>query len=180
MEITSFDIEGPLLIKPRIFFDERGYFFESYNEQQFNKAGLSWKFVQDNESNSKKGVLRGLHFQHPPFDQGKLVRVLKGSVMDIAVDIRKSSPTYGKYVSAKLSAENHLMMWIPPGFAHGFISLEDDTLFLYKCTNNYHKESESGILWNDLDLSIDWGHPSPLVSEKDLELKPFCEIETRF
>lgn len=180
MEITSFDIEGPLLIKPRIFPDDRGYFYESYNEPVFHKHGITVKFVQDNQSGSLKNVLRGLHFQHPPFDQGKLVRVLTGRVADVAVDIRKNSPTFGKHIKVELSAENKHMFWIPPGFAHGFLSLEDDTIFLYKCTNVYDKNSESGILWNDADLNIDWGTENPLVSPKDLELPSFRDLDSRF
>lgn len=180
MEITKFDIEGPLLIKPRIFHDERGYFFESYNEAVFSKLGLDVKFVQDNQSSSSKNVLRGLHFQHPPFDQGKLVRVLRGAVRDIAVDIRKQSPTFGKYISIDITADSNEMFWIPSGFAHGFLSLSDDTLFLYKCSNVYHKDSESGILWNDPDLDINWGTQNPIVSGKDLELKSFKNTESRF
>lgn len=180
MEITRFDIEGLLLIKPSVFPDERGIFFESYNETSFAKEGLNHKFVQDNQSSSKKGVLRGLHYQNPPFDQGKLVRVVKGSVLDIAVDIRKKSPTYGKYVAAVLSEENKLLLWIPPGFAHGFLSLEDDTIFLYKCTNGYNKISEGGIRWNDPDLNIAWGITTPIVSEKDLELPTFSNFESHF
>ena len=181
MEVTRFNIEGPLLFKPRIFQDDRGYFYESYNEKVFHTLGLEMKFVQDNQSSSHKNVLRGLHFQHPPFDQGKLVRVLKGSVHDVAVDIRKNSPTFGQHLRVELSAFNNCMFWIPPGFAHGFLSLEEDTIFLYKCTNVYHKESESGILWNDKDLSIDWGSDgAPIVSEKDMELPSFQELESRF
>jgi dTDP-4-dehydrorhamnose 3,5-epimerase len=180
MEISKFDIEGPLLISPKVFHDERGYFFESYNEATFQKNGLDMKFVQDNQSSSSKGVLRGLHFQHPPFAQGKLVRVVKGKVMDVAVDIRKNSPTYGKNICIELDAIKNEMLWIPPGFAHGFLSMEDDTIFLYKCTNNYHKESESGLLWNDADLNINWGVSHPIVSEKDLELKAFRNFESRF
>ena len=156
-----------MIIKPDIFADDRGYFFESFNHEKFLDAGLDLKFVQDNESKSKKGVLRGIHFQAPPFAQGKLVRVIKGSVLDVAVDIRKNSPTYGKWESVVLSGENKLMYWIPAGFAHGFITLEDDTIFFYKCTNAYNKASEGSIIWSDPDLSIDWGVSEPQVSEKD-------------
>jgi dTDP-4-dehydrorhamnose 3,5-epimerase len=180
MEVTQFEISGPLLIKPRVFYDERGYFFESYNENVFHKNGITSHFVQDNQSSSVKNVLRGLHFQHPPFDQGKLVRVLSGSVLDIAVDIRKNSPTYGQHLKVELSAENQFLFWIPPGFAHGFISLEENTIFLYKCTNLYDKNSESGILWNDPELNIDWGISQPIVSDKDRELPLFNQIESRF
>jgi len=180
MEVTQFDISGPLLIKPRVFYDERGYFYESYNQQVFNTIGITDHFVQDNQSSSLKNVLRGLHFQHPPFDQGKLVRVLSGSVLDVAVDIRKHSPTYGKHLKVELSAKNQFLFWIPPGFAHGFISLEEDTIFLYKCTKLYDKQSESGILWNDPALNIDWGCNRPIVSSKDQELPLFNLVESRF
>lgn len=180
MEFTGFSIEGPLLIKPKVFSDERGYFFESYNNIHFEKAGLIANFVQDNQSQSHRFVLRGLHFQKPPFEQGKLVRVVKGKVLDIAVDIRKSSPTYGKHLSVELSDENHFMLWVPPGFAHGFITLEHDTVFVYKCSNVYNQESEGGILWNDPDLDINWQHPLPLISEKDLMLPLLSEIENPF
>lgn len=180
MEVSQFNIAGPLLFKPRVFHDERGYFYESYNENLFFKLGLTTRFVQDNQSSSKKNVLRGLHYQHPPFDQGKLVRVAKGSVLDVAVDIRKNSPSYGQHVKVNLSADNQLIFWIPPGFAHGFLSLEDDTLFLYKCTNVYDKDSESGILWNDAPLNIEWGIEKPIVSAKDMELAAFSTIESKF
>ena len=180
MEVTRFEIEGPVLIRPRVFADDRGYFYESFNESSFRNAGLETGFVQDNQSLSKKGTLRGLHFQNAPYAQGKLVRVVNGSVIDIAVDIRKNSPTYGKHISVELSGENKLMLWIPPGFAHGFITLEDDTLFLYKCTNLYNKESESGIIWNDDELKIDWGISAPLVSDKDLLLTSFRNCDNRF
>lgn len=180
MEVSKFNITGPLLIKPRLFHDERGTFYESYNEPLFHQNGITARFVQDNQSISKKNVLRGLHFQHPPFDQGKLVRVLQGRVFDIAVDIRIGSPTYGRHLKVELSAENQLMFWIPPGFAHGFISLEEDTVFLYKCTNVYHKDAEGGIRWDDSRLNIDWETKHPLVSSKDQELPTFDQLESRF
>jgi dTDP-4-dehydrorhamnose 3,5-epimerase len=180
MDITTFDIQGPLLIKPRIFHDDRGYFYESYNAPVFNRNGISAVFVQDNQSSSLKNVLRGLHFQAPPFDQGKLVRVVKGAVYDVAVDIRKGSPTYGQHLKVELTEENKYMFWIPPGFAHGFLSLENDTLFLYKCTNVYDKQSEGGLLWNDPDLNIDWGVSEPLVSEKDMELSAWKNFNSPF
>jgi dTDP-4-dehydrorhamnose 3,5-epimerase len=173
MDIQRFDIEGPLLIRPKVYSDNRGYFFESYNKETFSAAGLTEVFVQDNQSLSVKNTLRGLHFQNPPFAQGKLVRVVKGAVIDVAVDIRKKSATYGKYIRVELNEVNKLMFWIPAGFAHGFITLENDTLFLYKCTATYNKAAESGIIWNDADLGIDWGIADPLVSEKDLELQDF-------
>jgi dTDP-4-dehydrorhamnose 3,5-epimerase len=180
MELVRFDIEGPVLIKPRIFADERGYFYESYNELMFQQNHLETGFVQDNQSLSKKGTLRGLHFQNPPYAQGKLVRVVNGAVMDVAVDIRKKSPTFGKHIKVELTGENKLMLWIPPGFAHGFITLEENTLFLYKCTNLYNKSSESGIIWNDADLNIDWGFDKPLVSDKDLLLADLVTCDNRF
>lgn len=180
MNITTFEIEGPLLISPSVFSDERGYFFESFHIEKYKKAGISNSFVQDNESKSSKGVLRGLHFQNPPFDQGKLVRVTNGKVLDIAVDIRKNSPTYGKHIAVELSGENKMQLWIPPGFAHGFLSLCDETIFIYKCTNVYNKEAEDGILWNDTLLNINWGVENPIVSEKDLILQAFNSFNSKF
>jgi dTDP-4-dehydrorhamnose 3,5-epimerase len=171
MEIITTPLDGLLIIKPAVFADDRGYFFESYNIDKFMNAGLDLKFMQDNESKSKKGVLRGLHFQAPPFAQGKLVRVMKGAVLDVAVDIRKGSSTYGKWESVVLTEQNKLMYWVPAGFAHGFVTLEDDTVFFYKCTNVYNKNAEGSIIWNDPDLNIDWGISRPLVSGKD-ELAP--------
>ncbi len=168
MEIIETKIEGLLIIKPQVFNDERGYFFESFNEDKFKDLGLASAFVQDNESKSQMNVLRGLHFQKPPFAQGKLVRVIKGSVLDVAVDLRPDSPTYGQWEAVELTEENKLMYWIPPGFAHGFVTLEDDTIFSYKCTNVYNKESEGSIQWNDADLCIDWKIENPILSEKDL------------
>jgi dTDP-4-dehydrorhamnose 3,5-epimerase len=167
MEVIQTDIEGLLILKPRIFEDERGYFFESYNNNVFKDLGINFNFVQDNESSSAQNVLRGLHFQSPPFAQGKLVRVISGKVLDVAVDIRKDSITYGKYFSIELSARNKIIFWIPPGFAHGFVSLEDNTIFSYKCTQTYNKNSEQCLLWNDANLHIDWGVKDPLVSAKD-------------
>lgn len=167
MKIIKTSIEGLLIIKPDVFKDERGYFYESYNKERFAKEGLDMNFVQDNESKSSKGVLRGLHFQKPPYAQGKLVRVVKGAVMDVAVDLRKDSPTYGKWESVILTEENKFQFWIPEGFAHGFVTLEDETIFNYKCTNVYNKESEGSILWNDPDINIDWNIDNPILSEKD-------------
>ena len=180
MEIIKTSIEGLLIIKPDVFKDERGYFFESYNKERFAKEGLEMTFVQDNESKSNKGVLRGLHFQRPPFAQGKLVRVVKGSVMDVAVDIRKDSPTYGKWESRILSEDNKEMFWIPEGFAHGFVTLEDNTVFTYKCTNVYNKESEGSIRWNDPDININWNIDNPTLSEKDRISPLFNDLETPF
>ena len=180
MEIIKTSIEGLLIIKPDVFKDERGYFFESYNKERFAKEGLTMDFVQDNESKSSKGVLRGLHFQKPPYAQGKLVRVVKGSVMDVAVDLRKGSPTYGKWESVVLSEDNKLQFWIPEGFAHGFVTLEDETVFNYKCTNIYNKESEGSLLWNDPDINIDWNIENPILSEKDKVSPLFKNFETPF
>lgn len=180
MQIKKLSIEGLLLIEPAVFYDERGYFLESYNEARFVNAGITERFVQDNHSVSAKGVLRGLHYQRPPYEQGKLVRVVRGAAVDIVVDIRKSSPFYGKYVSVTLTEENRNMLWIPPGFAHGFLALEDNTVFLYKCTKVYHKASENGIIWNDPDLGIDWNWNEPVVSEKDRELGMFRDLISEF
>jgi dTDP-4-dehydrorhamnose 3,5-epimerase len=180
MEFNPTSIDGLLLIKPDVFGDDRGYFFESFNRGKFLGAGLDLDFVQDNESKSKKGVLRGLHFQAPPFDQGKLVRVIRGSVIDVAVDIRRGSPSYGKWESVMLTAENKWMFWVPAGFAHGFVTLEDDTVFCYKCTNLYNKASEGSIRWNDPDLGIDWGISNPVVSEKDGTSPLFRDLASPF
>lgn len=180
MTIQETSIKGLLIIKPRIFSDERGYFFESYNLKSFQDLGIDYTFLQDNQSLSQRGVLRGLHFQNPPFAQGKLVRVINGSVIDVAVDIRKNSPTYGEHEKIFLSGQNKTMFWIPPGFAHGFITLEDNTLFSYKCTAHYNKSSEGSIIWNDENLNIDWEYPKPLVSSKDQEAKKFEHLDSQF
>lgn len=180
MKFTPLALPGLLLIEPRQFSDERGYFFESYQLELFAGNGIHSTFVQDNQSLSKKNVLRGLHFQAPPYEQGKLVRVIKGAALDVIVDIRKGSPVYGKYITVLLNDENHSMLWIPPGFAHGFLSLTDDTIFYYKCTNYYNRDSEGGILWNDKDLTINWQVENPIVSEKDLQLPSFKELNSPF
>jgi dTDP-4-dehydrorhamnose 3,5-epimerase len=180
MQIIKTKIPDLLIIKPDVFEDERGYFFESYNREKFVQAGINYKFVQDNESKSQKGVLRGLHFQNPPHAQGKLVRVMKGAVLDVAVDIRKKSPTYGKWASIELSESNKMMYWIPTGFAHGFVTLEDNTVFFYKCTNVYNKQSEGSIRWNDPDLNIDWKTKNPILSEKDKIVPFFKDFESKF
>ncbi len=169
-----------MIIKPIVFEDERGYFFESFNRDKFEQAGVDLQFVQDNESKSQKGVLRGLHFQNPPYAQGKLVRVMRGRVLDVAVDIREGSPTYGQWESIELSGENKFMYWIPPGMAHGFATLEDDTIFFYKCTNIYNKESEGSMRWDDKDLAIDWGIENPILSEKDKISPLFKDFKTKF
>ncbi len=176
MEIVPAEIPDVLIIKPGVFTDERGYFFESYNREKFAAAGLDVNFVQDNESKSMKGVLRGLHFQKPPFSQGKLVRVMRGAVLDVAVDLRSGSSWYGKWVAIELNDTNKWMYWIPPGFAHGFLTLEDDTVFFYKCTNVYNKASEGSVRWNDPDLNIQWNCPDPVLSAKDREAPLFREL----
>ena len=180
MEVIKTPIEGILVIKPRVFEDDRGHFFESWSKESFKNIGLDLDFVQDNQSLSQKRVLRGLHFQNPPFAQGKLVRVIKGSVLDVAVDIRKDSPTYGEHFSVELSEENKTILWIPPGFAHGFVTLEDDTIFIYKCTAVYNKESEGSLIWNDEDLNIDWRVVTPLISDKDMVAGNFNNFTTQF
>ena len=172
MEVKETFIEGLLEIYPRIFKDNRGFFLETFNKDAFEKAGIKTSFIQDNQSFSTKGVLRGLHYQKAPFAQAKLVSVISGKVLDVAVDLRKESPTFGKHLAVLLDAEKRNMLLIPEGFAHGFIALED-SVFSYKCSNLYHKESEAGIIWNDKDLNIDWGFNNPLVSEKDMILPTF-------
>lgn len=181
MKVTKTNIEGLLILEPSVFGDDRGTFFESFNQKLFNEAvGKEVIFVQDNQSVSKKNVLRGLHFQNPPFAQGKLVRVSKGSVIDVAVDIRKNSPTYGKHYGIELSARNNKMFWIPEGFAHGFLSLEEETTFLYKCTNYYAPQSEGTIKWNDPDLQVSWPVTAALISEKDQLGEDFVSFVTQF
>jgi len=174
MKLIKTEIEGLLIIEPTVFADQRGYFFESFRLDKLQEFGVEEKFVQDNESKSQKNVLRGLHFQRYPFAQGKLVKVVKGGVLDVAVDIRKDSPTYGKWFSHELNEDNKTMLWIPPGFAHGFLTLRDDTIFQYKCTNYYDKASEGSIRWNDPDINILWNVENPIVSEKDQQA-PFLK-----
>jgi dTDP-4-dehydrorhamnose 3,5-epimerase len=180
MQIQTTPIEGLLIIQPQIFEDPRGYFYESYNKQKFSEAGIDFEFIQDNQSLSQKGIIRGLHFQAPPFEQGKLVRVIQGAVKDVVVDIRKNSPTFGQHFSIVLTAQNKTMFFIPPGFAHGFETLEEDTIFLYKCTNVYNKESEGGLLWNDPFLNINWQNNDPLISDKDKILPTFKNLISPF
>ena len=180
MEIIKIAISGILIIKPKVFEDPRGYFYESYNAAIFQQHGVDVNFVQDNQSLSQKGVLRGLHFQNPPHAQGKLVRVINGSVLDVVVDIRKNSHTYGQHFDIELNEKNKIQLWIPTGFAHGFLTLEDNTIFSYKCTNYYNKQSEDCILWNDTDIGINWNIPDPLLSEKDKLGKPFKKFESLF
>lgn len=169
MEVIKTDIEGVVILEPRIFRDARGYFFESFSAREFQEKVSPTTFVQDNESYSSYGVVRGLHFQKPPFTQAKLVRVIKGAVLDVAVDLRKGSPTFGKHVAVELTEENHRQLFIPHGFAHGFAVLSPEVLFQYKCDNYYAPQSEGGIAWNDPALGIDWRIPTEqiVLSEKD-------------
>ena len=168
MAVIKTAIEGVVIIEPTIYGDERGYFFESYNEERFlQDVGITTRFVQDNESRSKRGVVRGFHFQRPPHAQAKLVRVVKGKVVDVAVDIRTGSPTYGKYVAVELSEHNHRQLFLPHGMAHGFMVLSDEAIFQYKCDEYYHPESEDGVAWNDPQIGIEW----PLT-ESEIILSP--------
>tara|TARA_B110000046_G_scaffold40521_1_gene44872 strand:- start:17857 stop:18405 length:549 start_codon:yes stop_codon:yes gene_type:complete len=180
MEVGKVEIEGLLVIRPAVFEDDRGYFFETFNAKKFEQVALQAKFVQDNLSKSSKDVLRGLHFQNPPFAQGKLVFVVRGAVLDVAVDIRKNSPTYGQHYSIILSEKNKTQFYIPPGFAHGFKTLEDNTIFSYKCTEGFNKDAEGSIKWNDQQLGIDWDVKNPIVSEKDQIAPSFKELNTQF
>lgn len=179
MNIIATEIPDVLILEPKVFGDERGFFYESYNQKVWEEAtGLKTRFVQDNHSRSGKGVLRGLHYQLPPAVQAKLVRCVVGEVFDVAVDIRKSSPTFGKWVGVQLSAENRRMFWIPEGFAHGFLVLSDVAEFLYKTTNYYSPEYDRSIVWNDPDLHISWPYPEmPQLSEKDRAAKHFADSE---
>ncbi|MES3017884.1 MAG: dTDP-4-dehydrorhamnose 3,5-epimerase [Bacteroidota bacterium] len=182
MTFTETKINGLFLIEPKVWRDDRGYFYESYSRKEFKNAGIHAEFVQDNQSLSQKGTFRGLHAQKDPSSQGKLVRVIKGSVIDVAVDIRKKSPTYGEHVAIELNEDNFTMFWVPPGFLHGFVTLEDDTIFTYKVTGLYDKASEIGVIWNDKDLNIDWGIDSSevILSEKDKVLPEFRDFESPF
>ena len=180
MEVLKTELEGVLVIKPDFFEDSRGFFFESYNINKYTEAGIDFDFVQDNISKSQKGTIRGLHYQTGEYSQGKLCQVLTGRVLDVAVDIRSGSPTFGKYYSVELTSENHKQIWIPPGFAHGFSVLSEDTIFSYKCTASYSKKDERAILFNDPELNIDWKTENPIVSDKDLAAKKFKEIEKDF
>lgn len=180
MEFKRFEIEGLVEIIPRKFGDPRGFFFESYSYKVFAEAGIDVTFVQDNQSLSQKSVLRGLHFQRPPHAQGKLVRVTSGSVLDVVVDIRKNSPTYGQHQTCLLTSDQHNIFYVPPGFAHGFVALEDNTNFLYKCTDYYFPAAEGGVIWNDPDLNINWNIAEPLVSAKDAVLPTFANFVSPF
>ncbi len=182
MEVIKTEIEGVVIIEPRIFKDERGYFYESFSQREFEEKVCRTTFVQDNQSKSSYGVLRGLHFQKPPHCQSKLVRCIKGAVLDVAVDIRKGSPTFGKYVAVELTEENHRQFFVPRGFAHGFAVLTEEAVFQYKCDNFYCKDSEGAIAWNDPQLAIDWKIPADrvLLSEKDRLNKNIDEAEYLF
>ncbi|MBE6297846.1 MAG: dTDP-4-dehydrorhamnose 3,5-epimerase [Bacteroidales bacterium] len=182
MEVIKTDIEGVVIIEPRIFNDERGYFYESFSQREFEEKVCRTVFVQDNQSKSSYGVLRGLHFQKPPYCQSKLVRCIKGAVLDVAVDIRKGSPTFGKYVAVELTEENHRQFFVPRGFAHGFAVLSPEAVFQYKCDNFYCKESEGSVAWNDPQLAIDWRIPAGdiLLSPKDKLSKNIEEAEYLF
>ena len=182
MPIIQTDFPDLLIVEPVVFEDSRGYFFESYNEQVFIAQGIAMKFVQDNQARSTYGVIRGLHFQLPPFAQTKLIRALSGSILDVAVDIRKGSPTYGKAFSIELSGENKRQLLVPKGFAHGYSVLSETAEVLYKCDEFYTKESEGGLLYNDPMLAIDWGIPSDkaIVADKDLQLSGIDNFESKF
>lgn len=180
MDFEKNVISGLCVLTPRVFDDPRGYFFESYSKISFVDAGITDDFVQSNQSLSQKGVLRGLHFQAPPHAQSKLVRVIQGAVLDVAVDIRKNSPTYGKYFGLELTEENKWMMYIPEGFAHGFVTLRDNTIFSYKCTNYYNKPAEGCLLWNDPAIGINWNVSDPLLSDKDKEGQLLKDFTSQF
>ena len=182
MEVKQTSIPGVVLIEPRLFRDDRGYFFESFSQRDFEAQVREIRFVQDNESKSSYGVLRGLHFQKPPHAQSKLVRVIKGAVLDVAVDIRRGSPTFGQHVAVELTEENHLQFFIPRGFAHGFSVLSEEVIFQYKCDNFYAPQSEGALAWDDPDLGIDWKIPSDrvLFSEKDKHHPRLKEVEWLF
>ena len=182
MEVIKTEIDGVVIIEPRIFKDDRGYFYESFSQREFEEKVCRTTFVQDNQSKSSYGVLRGLHFQKPPCCQSKLVRCIKGAVLDVAVDIRKGSPTFGKYVAVKLSEDNHRQFFVPRGFAHGFAVLTPEAVFQYKCDNFYNKESEGSVAWNDPQLAIDWRIPADkvILSEKDKLSKNIADADYLF
>lgn len=177
MNVITCDIDGPLILEPKVFGDERGFFMESWNATSFAEIGLDVTFVQDNHSRSQKGVLRGMHFQNPA-PQGKLVRVVRGAVFDAIVDLRRSSPTFGQWTGVMLSAENKRMFWVPEGFAHGFLTLEDDTDFLYKCTSAYLPQNEHSLAWNDPEVGIEWPLQGiePTLSNKDAAGVPLSRV----
>lgn len=182
MNVIKTNIEDVVIIEPRVFADERGYFFESYSQHIFEERVCNTRFIQDNESKSVYGVLRGLHFQKPPFAQSKLVRVIKGKVLDVAVDIRQGSPTFGKYASVELTEDNKRQFFVPRGFAHGFVVLSDDAIFQYKCDNYYSPQNEGALAWDDPDLNIDWKLPIDkiILSEKDKLNSKLQELDYLF
>lgn len=182
MKAIKTNIDGVFVIEPKVFKDQRGYFFESYNKLSLEEYGIDYNFVQDNQSKSSYGVIRGLHFQRPPHAQTKLLRVVQGKIIDVALDIRKGSPTYGKHVAVELSEENCKQLLIPSGFAHGFSVLSETAIVQYKCTDYYHPETEAGILFNDKNLDIKWNIPSDkaILSEKDLKHPSFTEFNSPF
>jgi dTDP-4-dehydrorhamnose 3,5-epimerase len=180
MKFERTSLDGVLIITPDVFKDARGYFFESFSKRKYEEIGIKGEFVQDNISKSTYGTIRGLHYQVPPYEQGKLCQVVKGTVLDVAVDIRFGSPTFGKYISVILSDSELKQVWIPPGFAHGFSVLSDEAIFSYKCTGYYNRESERCILYSDPALSINWQITNPVVSEKDLKGKLLQAIEKDF
>ena len=176
MKIEALSLPDVLLITPKVFGDARGFFVETFASERYAEAGIDMPFVQDNLSRSPKGVLRGLHLQHP-HGQGKLVQVVEGSVFDVAVDVRVGSPNFGKWVGAELSAENHCQLWVPPGFAHGFVVTSEHALFSYKCTDTYHPEAELSVLWNDPAIGIDWPTAAPVLSDKDRTAKALADVD---
>ena len=182
MTVTETIIPGVVILQPKVFTDDRGYFYESYSKRVLAEIGIDADFVQDNQSKSQKGTVRGLHAQAHPFAQGKLVRVIQGSVMDVAADARIGSPTYGRHVAVQLDTIENKQLWVPPGCLHGFVTLEDDTIFTYKVTNYYDKASETGVLWNDPELAIGWGiaETDAVLSAKDIELPTFKEFQSPF
>lgn len=180
MKVEKTNIEGLLIIQPDVFKDERGYFFESFSKKKYREIGITYDFVQDNISKSMKRTIRGLHYQVGEFVQGKLVSVIEGKVLDVAVDVRFGSPTFGEYQAVEVSSENKLQFWIPPGFAHGFAVISDEAIFHYKCTNLYSKQHERSIIYNDPEIGIDWRIENPIVSDKDLHSKRFNEIQKDF
>lgn len=179
MQIDSY-LNGVLHIRPKVHQDHRGHFFESFRKDALQEFGVDLEFVQDNQSLSHKNIVRGLHYQTPPYVQGKLVRVIKGAVRDVVLDIRKSSSTFGQFKVFDLTEQNFEMLYVPPGFAHGFATLEDYTIFTYKCTDYYNPESEGGVLWSSPELEIPWGIADPVLSEKDKQLTSFSDFQSPF
>ncbi|GAB3232722.1 dTDP-4-dehydrorhamnose 3,5-epimerase [Hymenobacter seoulensis] len=180
MEIKHHALAGVVEFTPRVFGDARGAFFESFSQKAMREAGVDEEWVQDNQSRSMRGVLRGLHFQRPPYAQAKLVRVAQGRALDVVVDIRRDSPTYGQHLTVELDATRFNMLYVPVGFAHGFAALEDDTLFLYKCSNYYQPSSEGGLIWNDPQLNINWELSEPVISPKDQIQPSLAEFDSPF